>query len=520
MFLDIYGLGCYWFSIGIFFCCLFGVMKFLLYIVVFCVGLFIVLVSVLVVFDVDVKFDLKDDKIEVFVLFVDVLVCQSMCLVGCILDYIVIVGILLVCDVRGKVIVDVVFIVYMMLGKDWLVIFVFNGGFGVLLVYFNMGVIGFKVVIFGFEGDSVLVLVMLYDNFGIWLDFIDLVFIDLVGIGFSCVCIGDDEVKKVLYNFSVDIEYLLCLIYDWLLCNQCMVLCKYLIGESYGGYRGLCIIYYLQIWLGVVMNGLVLVLLYLSLILEDNVDVLLMVWMQILLLIVVVYLECQGKLIDVVMCEVVEYICGDYVIVLMKGCSDLQVIEVMLCWVIELIGLDLQFVCCVGGWLEIQVYLWEVFCDKGMLGSCYDFNVIVFDLFLNDLEQCVNDLLLDSIIVLMIMVMVDFVMCVVGWKVDVWYQVLNYDVNWLWDCNGELCDGVVIQLCQVVVIDLYLQVLIVYGWNDLLCLFMGLILIVDQMLMMGSNLDWVQVCSYLGGYMFYSWVDSQVVFCRDVQVLF
>jgi hypothetical protein len=128
-----------------------------------------------------------------------------------------------------------------------------------------------------------------------------------------------------------------------------------------------------------------------------------------------------------------------------------------------------------------------VFRDKGTLGSRYDSNVTAFDPFPNDPEQRANDPLLDSIIAPTTTAMVDFVTRVVGWKVDARYQALNYDVNRLWDRNGELRQGAVTQLRQAVAIDPHLQVLIVHGWNDLSCPFMGSILTVDQMPAMGSN---------------------------------
>ena len=143
-----------------------------------------------------------------------------------------------------------------------------------------------------------------------------------------------------------------------------------------------------------------------------------------------------------------------------------------------------------------------------------------FDPFPNDPEQRANDPLLDSIIAPTTTAMVDFVTRVVGWKVDARYQALNYEVNRLWDRNGELRQGAVTQLRQAVAIDPHLQVLIVHGWNDLSCPFMGSILTVDQMPAMGSNPDRVQVRSYPGGHMFYSRADSQAAFRRDVQALF
>ena len=61
--------------------------------------------------------------------------------------------------------------------------------------------------------------------------------------------------------------------------------------------------------------------------------------------------------------------------------------------------------------------------------------------------------------------------------------------------------------------------LIVHGWNDLSCPFMGSILTVDQMPDMGDPTR-VQVREYPGGHMFYSRPDSRAALKKDVQDLF
>ena len=45
------------------------------------------------------------------------------------------------------------------------------------------------------------------------------------------------------------------MIYKWLVQNDRLLDKKYLIGESYGGYRGPLMTHYLQSTLGVAMNG-------------------------------------------------------------------------------------------------------------------------------------------------------------------------------------------------------------------------------------------------------------------------
>ncbi|OLH26605.1 S10 family peptidase, partial [Xanthomonas oryzae] len=360
----------------------------------------------------------------------------------------------------------------------------------------------------------------LRDNPGTWLDFTDLVFIDPVGTGFSRALIGDDDAKKQFYNPQADVEYLSRIIYDWLLKNRRLQARKYLVGESYGGFRGPRITHYLQTQLGVAMSGVVLVSPYLNPTLDDNSDVSPLAWMLTLPSITAAHLERQGQLSDSAMRQVIDYTRGDYAVALMKGRTDPQATEAMLQQVTRMTGLDPAYVRRSGGRLETQAYLREVFRDKGELGSRYDSNVTAFDPFPNDAEQRANDPLLDSIIAPTTTAMVDFVTRVVGWKIDAQYRALNYDVNKLWDWNDELRKGAVTQLRQSVAIDPKLRVLIAHGWNDLSCPFMGSVLTVDQMPAMGSDPKRVQVREYPGGHMFYNRADSQSAFRNDVKAMY
>ena len=439
---------------------------------------------------------------------------------GHILTYTATVGTLPVRDDHGKTIGEVVFTAYTVDGKDRPVTFALNGGPGASSVYLNLGAIGPKVVPFGAAGDSASAPATLRDNPGTWLDFTDLVFIDPVGTGFSRALVGEDEAKKQFYTPKADVEYLSRTIYDWLLKNRRLQSRKYLVGESYGGYRGPRITYYLQTQLGVAMNGVVLVSPYLNPTLEDNADVSPLAWMLTLPSIAAAHLERQGRLTDDNMRRVIDYTRSDYAVALMKGRSDPQATEAMLRQVSELTGLDPVYVRRAGGRLETQAYLREAFRDKGELGSRYDSNVTAFDPFPNDPEQRANDPLLDGIVAPTTTAMVDFVTRVVGWKVDARYQALNYDVNRLWDRNDDLRAGSVTQLRQAVAIDPKLRVLIVHGWNDLSCPFMGSLLTVDQMPAMGDDPDRVQVKEYPGGHMFYNRPGSQAAFRKDVMALY
>ncbi|MFZ0964530.1 MAG: peptidase S10 [Terriglobia bacterium] len=449
----------------------------------------------------------------------DVHVAQSIQLEGKPLHYTVTVGTLPVNDQDNKKIGEVVFTAYTVEGQDRPVTFALNGGPGAASVYLNFGAIGPKHIEFGMEGESPSDPAKLIDNPGTWLDFTDLVFIDPVGTGYSRSLVSADETKKQFYSTAADIHYLSRVIYDWLVANGRMSSRKYLVGESYGGYRGPRITHYLQTQLGVAMNGVVLVSPYLNPALDESGDVSPVPWMLTLPSITAAHLEREHKLTPEAMAPVIAYTRGEYATDLLKGRSDPQATPRIVKRVTEMTGLEEEFVRRSGGRLETEAYLREVFRDRGKIGSVYDSNVTGYDPFPFAPHERPSDPMLESIIAPTTSAMVDFVTRVVGWKTDARYHALNYEVGHQWDNDSRsLRIGAVPDLRQAVAADPKLRVIIAHGWNDLSCPFMGSVLTVDQMPVMGDATR-VAVREYPGGHMFYSRPASQAALRQDVQAM-
>jgi carboxypeptidase C (cathepsin A) len=448
----------------------------------------------------------------------DTHVTQSMQLEGKALHYTVTVGTLPVTD-NGKRVGQVVFTAYTVEGSDRPVTFAMNGGPGASSVFLNFGAIGPKSIEFGVEGDSPSDPAKLNDNPGTWLDFTDLVFIDPIGTGYSRSLAAPDEAKKLFYGTDADIHYLSRAIYDWLVANGRMSSRKYFVGESYGGYRGPRITHYLQTQLGVALNGVVLVSPYLNPDLDANEDVSPVPWMLTLPSITAAHLEREHKLTPEAMAPVIAYTRGEYATDLLKGRSDPQATPRVVKRVTQLTGLEEEFVRRSGGRLETEAYLREVFREHGKIGSVYDSNVTGFDPFPYAPEQRVGDPMLESIIAPTTTAMVDFVTRVVGWKTDARYHTLNGEVGRQWDFESRaLRMGAVPDLRQAVAADPKLRVLIAHGWNDLSCPFMGSVLTVDQMPVMGDP-SRVGVTEYPGGHMFYNRPSSRAALRKDVQTM-
>jgi carboxypeptidase C (cathepsin A) len=428
---------------------------------------------------------------------------QTITVNGETLHYTATVGTITLKNAEDKPTGQVVYIAYTLDGgKNRPVTFALNGGPGASSVYLNLGAIGPKHVGFGNSGDSPSDPATLTDNPGTWLDFTDLVFVDPIGTGFSKSLVDEATTKKTFYTPDTDIRYLSLVIYKWLVKNDRLLDKKYLIGESYGGYRGPRVTYELESQLGVALNGLVLVSPYLNPEFGDQ-NLSPIPWMTTLPSITAAHLEAEHKLTDEAMQQVIAYTKGDYASALIKGNSDPAARQAMVDKVTQMTGLDPVFVKYAGGRLDTRAYLREVHRSQGLLGSVYDSNVTAVDPFPYSPYQEANDPMLDSIISPTTTGMVDFMTRVVGWKTEDRYNALSMTVNQQWDRSGNLRDGSVHELRQAVASDPKLRVLIVHGWNDLSCPFMGSVLTVDQMPLLGDP-NRVQVHEFPGGHMFYT----------------
>ncbi len=401
------------------------------------------------------------------------------------------------------------------------VTFAMNGGPGASSVYLNFGAIGPKHIPFAQQGDSPSDPPRLTDNPGTWLPFSDLVFIDPIGTGFSRSLVPPAETKKLFYTPTPDIEYLSRVIYDWLVKSGRLQSRKYLIGESYGGYRGPRVTHFLQSQLGVAMNGVVLVSPYLNPWIEGNGEISPLPWMVSLPSITAAHLEREHQLDDAHMAPVIAYTRGEYATDLLAGRSNPQATPRIVQKVTAMTGLDPAFVKHSGGRLDIAAYLREVHREQGEIGSVYDSNVTAPDPFPFSPDQLSNDPILNAIIAPTTQAMVDWVTRVVGWKTTARYNALSYSVNEQWDRDKVLEKGSTADLREAVAADPKLRVLIAHGWDDLSCPFMGSVLTVDEIpaSAIGSDPGRVAVHEYPGGHMFYTRPGSQAAFVKDVEAM-
>lgn len=443
---------------------------------------------------------------------------QSVTIEGRRVDYLATVGAIPVKDEHGKVTGEVVYTAYTVPGRSAAqrpVTFAFNGGPGAASVYLNLGAIGPKVVSFGKAGDSPSDPPLLHDNPASWIDFTDLVFVDPIGTGFSRSHLDKDATKKAFYAADADIHYLGRVVYDWLLANGRMTSRKYLVGESYGGYRVPRLAYYLQSEMGIGLAGITMVSPYLDPPAVGDEDALSpLKWMIELPAMAAGHFERQGKPLDeAAMAPVELYDRTEFVTDFLAGPRDRAATDRLSGHVADLTGLDPALVRRMDGRIDTDTYLREIRRSQGLVGSVYDSNVTAYDPFPAKSDKDYDDPLLDALKAPTTQAMVDFVTRTIGWKVDGRYEPLSTEVNEAWD--RDLKDTPVTDLRKSLAIDPRMAVTIVHGWDDLSCPYFASRLLVAQMPGFGVP-DRVKLRMYPGGHMFYARPDSGAAFRRDI----
>ena len=467
--------------------------------------------------------DKKDDKNELPPFPADASIKQTTVIGGKTLSYTATVGSLPVRDDDGKKIAEVVFTAYILDGPrspSRPVTMAFNGGPGAASVYLNLGAIGPKRVQFGAAGDSPSDPPILRDNPGTWLDFTDLVFIDPVGTGYSRSLVKQDETDKKFFTVKSDIQYLSRIVYDWLQKNGRMTSPKFVVGESYGGYRAPAIAHELQTVEGIGVSGVVMVSPALDGRKDADPDTSPLSWVATLPSMAAANYERQGKTLNPAqMAEVESYARTDFVLDLLRGRQDSAAVDRLVKRVTVYTGLNETDVRHMGGRIDSREFLRALYRDQGKLGSWYDSNVTAFDPFPWSPYQRTGDPILEGILAPTTSAMVDFVSRQVGWKLDAHYEPLNPMVNQHWEKNWFTSIESASDLRQALAIDPKMKALIVHGYDDLSCPYFGSMLVVSQIPTMGDPAR-LQVKVYAGGHMFYSRPDSQAALRRDVMSLY
>jgi carboxypeptidase C (cathepsin A) len=139
--------------------------------------------------------------------------------------------------------------------------FVVNGGPGAAAVYLHLGALGPQRLVLNADGTLPPAPARLTDNPFTWLTFTDLVFIDPIGTGYSRSVPQDDgqDHTKTFWGIEADLKALTAFVQLYVTRHNRWLSPKFLVGESYGGFRVATLSERLAAEARIALNGVVLV---------------------------------------------------------------------------------------------------------------------------------------------------------------------------------------------------------------------------------------------------------------------
>jgi len=398
------------------------------------------------------------------------------------------------------------------------VTFVFNGGPGASSGYLQLGALGpWRLPLDHIEPSMSPVVI---PNADTWLDFTDLVFIDPVGTGYSRLDATGDSTRRQFWSVDGDAEALAVFIRKWIEKNGRQASAKFIVGESYGGFRAPKIARVLQGNQGVGVSGLILISPVLDFSTFGQRRHSPLTWVVHLPSMAATILEEKSAFNRDALRDVERYAASDYLADLMRGERDSAAVERISAKVAAYTGLDPVLVRRLAGRVDTGTFQRELNRQRGLVASAYDATITGFDPNPTSANSHFEDPMLSAMGPPLSSAMTDLYQRVLHWRVDAPYQLLNHDISSRWDWGrGRTGPEVVDDLREALAFDPRLRVLVTHGASDLVTPYFADQLILDQMPVFGSA-DRLRLAVYGGGHMYYSRDASRRALRVDAEQLY
>ncbi len=395
------------------------------------------------------------------------------------------------------------------------VTFVLNGGPGFSSAWLQLGAVGPWRVAMGGPGDDRSGIPSaspeLLPNAETWLDFTDLVFIDPVGTGYSRFVGNREDVRKRMWSVTGDVDYLAEVMRRWLERSGRVASPKYLLGESYGGFRVPRIARVLTDQQGIGVNGIILV----SPQLDTGgrsgaLDP--MFWSVHLPSMAAAQRAKSGPVTRASLADVEAYATGDYLHDRLAGPRDPAALARLTDRVAELTGIDRELVRRDAGGIPVASFLRETM--PGRIASVYDATLT------NPAAAPANpffgepETTLSRLSAPFSSAMVELYAHRLNWHPETLYQLRNLAAGRSWDYGtGAIRPESATAMRVALAVDPQLQVLVTHGLFDLVTPYFETALILDQFPEIAPA-GRIRLMTFEGGHMFYS-RDASRIGLRD-----
>jgi carboxypeptidase C (cathepsin A) len=394
------------------------------------------------------------------------------------------------------------------------VTFVFNGGPGAASAYLHLGVVGPQIIEFNPGPDGAAP--RLTDNPQTWLKFTDLVLIDPVGTGWSRTAKPDGAEK--FWNADADAQSLAKTIALYVAKNGRTSSPKYLLGESYGGFRAVRVARTLQQDQGTIVNGIVMLSPYLDGQLGNGRTALNAALHFPSL--AAAELDRTGKFSDEALASAERFALTDYLTTLAGKPPEGDAGQAFYTRVAALSGVPVEAVARTRGFIR-DAYAKRIRDSRSEIVSPYDASVPRPDPFPESESSEGSDPVLDGYTRALGGAFVGYARGELGFKTEMTYTLLARDIagKWDWGNGGRRNASVTNDLRELLGLNPGFRVMIAHGRDDLVTPYGVSRYILDHIPQIGTP-NRTQLKTYRGGHMFYFAPESRAAFAADAAAFY
>jgi carboxypeptidase C (cathepsin A) len=396
--------------------------------------------------------------------------------------------------------------------------FAFNGGPGAASAYLHLGLVGPKILPFtGDNADGTQP--VLKDNPQSWLELTDLVLIDPVGTGWSRA--ASDDAASRFYNVRQDAEILAKAISLHVQANDLLSAPKYLLGESYGGFRAAKVAIALKNSQNMIPSGIIMV----SPLMEGRFlfgadDDPLAAALQLPSL-AAAEAERQGRFDVKTVTDAEGFAMGEYLTTLAGKPPQKEQAQRFAARVSQLTGLPADVVIRTRGFVG-DVYAKQA-AGAGRIVSPYDAGIALADAYPEAPYGRNDDPVLEGYTRAYGSAFSSYARDVLGFRTEMTYSLLNEDVNRKWEWNGgrggdnnRVTAGISTDLRDLFSVIPSFKLMVAHGYSDILTPY-GMSRYVLDHLPPELVGDRASLKLYRGGHMFYTRDEDRRAMFEDAR---
>jgi carboxypeptidase C (cathepsin A) len=394
--------------------------------------------------------------------------------------------------------------------------FAFNGGPGAASAYLHLGLIGPKILQFGDRNDAATA--QLRSNPQTWLEFTDLVMIDPVGSGWSRAAKSDGN--DAFRGVRRDTDFFAKVIALYIAKNERSASPKYLLGESYGGFRAAKVARALLHDQGVAISGIVMVSPMLEGAFTFGGDRFALGAAFYLPSLAAAELDRTKSMSTEALAQAERFALTDYLSTLAGAAPQGDAARAFYAKVAKMTGIPEEEVTKSRGFLR-DLYLKNLRSADGMVASRYDGSYLLNDPFPDSRSDRNPDPVLDGFTRAYGGAFVGYARDELGFRTDMTYVLLSSETsgNWNWREGGRGEPSVAEDLRILLAFNPSFRLVIAHGYTDLVTPYMASRYVLDHLPPFPQP-ERAQLKLYPGGHMFYVADEARKNFTAEMKAFF